>query len=182
MKAFRERRRGQQRWWRGQRQWRRRQQEVRRFLERKERSSGRGRAGGLPSSAPGARARAGLAHLCSPSGSHSQVPGPEVPRGRPGRGPRGTTAWQPSGLRVPRAGGTGGRKGAQGPKAGGDAAQAPWVNDPGVTAARCLMGEAGEALRTDWESAAASKEWRDARRELTLLQPSPLRSFFLSWI
>ena len=73
-------------------------------------------------------------------------------------------AWQPSILRVPRAGLTCPHQGARRQRAGGDAAQAPWENDPGATVARCLMGEAGEALRTDWESAAASREWREARR------------------
>ena len=70
---------------------------------------------------------------------------------------RGTVsaAPQPSSLRVPGAAGA--------------AAQAPWEKDTRVTAARCLMGEAGEALLTD-------------RRELTLLQPSPLRSFCFSWV
>lgn len=55
--------------------------------------------------------------------------------------------------------------------------QGPWENDPGVTTARCLMGEAGEALRTDRESAAACGDQRYALQGLTLLQPSPLRSF-----
>ena len=67
---------------------------------------------------------------------------------------------------------------ARGRTRAGDITQAPWKNDPGVTAVCCLMGEAGEALQTDWESTASFRDWREACPELTLLQHSPLQSFF----
>lgn len=55
-------------------------------------------------------------------------------------------------------------------EAGRAAAQALWENDPGVSAARCLRGEAEEARRIEGERAPQlCRDQRDARRELKLL-------------
>ena len=143
-----------------------------------------GEGGAFVWARPGKRpepAHASLLLAASPSRPVPLVPSPEVPRGRPGGMPWGRRlgsqaasgydggrdwAWAPApAQRVVRAG-----------------AQAPWENNPGVTAPRCLMGEALEALRSDQEIVAACRDWEDAGWELTLQQHSPLRPFFFSWV